>query len=518
MDRISKKTFFNEFTEKFEGDDSGIRTPRQTPGKLYSKAEPTPVSNPKLIGWSQELAAELGISEPNEEDLEILSGNKITGSMFPYAACYAGHQFGNWAGQLGDGRAITLGEWKAEKGFFDLQLKGAGPTAYSRRADGRAVLRSSVREFLMSEAMHHLRIPTTRALSLVSTGDDVLRDMFYDGNPEYEPGAIVTRVSKSFLRFGNFELLAARKEKDQLEKLVKWTISRHYSHLQGEDEIINWYREVVKRTAELMVEWQRVGFVHGVMNTDNMSVLGETIDYGPFSFLDNYDHHFTPNTTDLPGRRYAFGNQPSVAYWNLGKLANAISLLFEETEELEEALNSYEHLFWNAYYSMMGRKLGLDKVEKEDKELISEFEKVLSSIQPDMALFYRLLANISLDTDSEEEILQHFVPSFYSELNNLEKASFLSLISDYQNRLKLNSLSRAASAEIMNRTNPRIILRNYLLHQAAVDLEKGDNNLFLRLQEAMKAPYASEGFEEFVKKRPAWAEKKAGCSMLSCSS
>ena len=518
MTRLSQKTYLKEFTNQFNGDDSGVRTPRQTPGMLYSKAEPTPVSNPNLLGWSEDLAAELNISKPNEEDIEVLAGNKTTASMFPYAACYAGHQFGNWAGQLGDGRAITLGEWKTEKSTFDLQLKGAGPTAYSRRADGRAVLRSSVREYLMSEAMHHLRIPTTRALALVSTGDDVLRDMFYDGNPEYEPGAIVMRVSESFLRFGNFELLAARREKDQLEQLVNWTISRHYPHLEGPDQILNWYREIVERTATLIVEWQRVGFVHGVMNTDNMSILGQTIDYGPFSFLDNYDYNFTPNTTDLPGRRYAFGNQPSVAYWNLGKLANAISLLFEETEELEEALNAYEPIFWNAYYSMMGNKLGLDKVKKEDKELISKFEKMLSEVKPDMTLFYRFLADLPPDLNTEEEIFQHFSGSFYSGLNASEKTDLRNLILQYSERLKSNNISRETSAEIMNRTNPRIILRNYLLHQAAEDLEKGDDKLFLRLKQAMKNPYASEGFDELVVKRPAWAESKAGCSMLSCSS
>ena len=518
MTRISEKTYSTRFTETFEGDDSGILTPRQTPGMLYSKAEPTPVSNSKLLAWSEDLAAELGISTPNEEDVEILAGNKLTQTMYPYAACYAGHQFGNWAGQLGDGRAINLGEWEVEKGSFELQLKGAGPTAYSRRADGRAVLRSSVREYLMSEAMHYLNIPTTRALSLVTTGEKVLRDMFYDGNPAYEPGAIVMRVSQSFLRFGNFELLAGRREKDRLEKLIDWTISRYYPHITGENRVIAWYREVVERTAKLMADWQRVGFVHGVMNTDNMSILGQTIDYGPFSFLDNYDHNFTPNTTDLPGRRYAFGNQPSVAFWNLGKLANAISLLFEETEELEEALNSYEQAFWNAYYAMMGNKLGLDKVEQEDKELVGEFEKMLSLIQPDMTLFYRILAEVPLNESNDESLLRLFAPSFYSELQNSEKAEFLNLIKSYIERINRNSIPRSTSTEMMNRNNPRIILRNYLLHQAAEDLEKGDNKLFLKLKSAMKNPYSSEGFEELVAKRPQWAAQKAGCSMLSCSS
>lgn len=517
MPALSDKNYKKEFLESFKGDETGDRSPRQTPGMLYSLAEPTPVSSPRLLAWSTDLARELQIKDPLEKDIRILAGNELAPNMTPYAACYAGHQFGNWAGQLGDGRAITLGEWQTKTGTFDLQLKGAGPTAYSRRADGRAVLRSSVREYLMSEAMHFLGIPTTRALSLISTGDKVLRDMFYDGNAAYEPGAIVCRISPSYLRFGNFELLAAQKSKEQLEQLVDWTISRYHPHITGENKILDWFKEVVEKTADLIVEWQRVGFVHGVMNTDNMSILGLSIDYGPFSFLDNYDHNFTPNTTDLPGRRYAFGNQPSVAFWNLGRLASALSLLFDNTTKLENILNSYEDFFWNSYYGMMGKKLGLDKVYKEDRELISAFEKVLSEIQPDMTLFYRLLANVPSEVN-EEAILDHFKSSFYKQLTTSEEKELMELISDYSERLQKNTISEALRIEIMNKNNPRIILRNYLLHQAIEELEQGEDNLFRRLEEAMKQPYAAEGFEDLVVKRPTWAEEKAGCSMLSCSS
>ena len=517
MPALSEKQFRSEFVNNFKGDDSGDRTPRQTPGMLYARAEPSPVKAPTLLAWSQDLAEELGIEFPSQEDIAILGGNELTNSMSPYAACYAGHQFGNWAGQLGDGRAITLGEWDSKNGIFELQLKGAGPTAYSRRADGRAVLRSSVREYLMSEAMHYLGVPTTRALSLVSTGEEILRDMFYDGNAAYEPGAVVMRVSESFLRFGNFELLAARRDTEQLKRLVNWTINRYFSEITAENRILEWYKKIVDSTAFLMTEWQRVGFVHGVMNTDNMSILGQTIDYGPFSFVDNYDLSFTPNTTDLPGRRYAFGNQASVAFWNLGKLANAISPLFEDIEPLEKALNSYETIFWNYYYGMMGKKLGLDRVEKEDKALISEIEKVLSEIQPDMTLFYRKLAEIPSE-GTEKDILKHFDHIFYKELRPAEESHFTHLIQQYLKRIAKNSISREISKEMMNRNNPRIILRNYQLHQAIEKLQKGDNTVFLKLQQAIKTPYDAEGFEDLVAKRPAWAEKKAGCSMLSCSS
>jgi len=517
MTAIAEKEFRNDFTQQFEGDESGDRTPRQTPGKLYSKAIATPVAAPKLLAWSKDLAEELGIAYPSKEDVQILAGNKITASMNPYAACYAGHQFGNWAGQLGDGRAITLGEWGSKNGIFELQLKGAGPTAYSRHADGRAVLRSSVREYLMSEAMHHLGVPTTRALALVETGDKVLRDMFYNGNPEYEPGAIVSRVAPSFLRFGNFELLAAQGDKEKLKQLIDWTIDRYFPHLTEEDRILTWFREVVDKTAFLMTEWQRVGFVHGVMNTDNMSILGLTIDYGPFSFLDHYDHNFTPNTTDLPGRRYAFGNQPSIGYWNLGRLANTISLLFDDTEGLENALGSYEKIFWDYYYEMMAKKLGFQTPGKDEKQIIARFEAVLSSIQPDMTLFYRLLAEIPSET-APETLLNHFAPSLYSDLQPKEQDELVALLTDYSKMAKNNGLSEEARKNLMNQTNPRIILRNYLLHEAIEELERGENKLFVRLQEAMKQPYTTDGFEDLVKKRPEWAETKAGCSMLSCSS
>src|SRR5215203_2989857 len=249
----------------------------------------------------------------------------------------------------------------------------------------------------MSEAMYHLGIPTTRALSLVGTGEVVLRDMFYDGNPGFEPGAIVTRVSPSFLRFGNFEMPAARGETENLAKLVEWTINNFYPHMEGEDKVIAWFKEVVDRTAALMVEWLRVGFVHGVMNTDNMSILGLTIDYGPYSFVDNYDPYFTPNTTDLPGRRYAFGKQAAVAKWNLGCLAGAISPLFPDTEALVKILDTYDDVYWSRYYTMMGTKTGLDSIRQPDISLFIELEKLLTRLQPDMTIFYQLLADLPLE-------------------------------------------------------------------------------------------------------------------------
>jgi len=517
MDNLSTKDFEKVFVSTFAGDHSGNLQPRQTPGVLYSKTNPTPVAKPALLAWSEDLAAELGISEPNEQDVQILSGNMSTPSMYPYANCYAGHQFGNWAGQLGDGRAITLGEWPvSEKGSIELQLKGAGPTPYSRRGDGRAVLRSSIREYLMSEAMHYLGIPTTRALALVATGDQVLRDMFYDGRTAFEPGAIVMRTAPSFLRFGSFEMLAARQETAQLQQLTDWTIDQFYPHITAENKTISWFKEVLDRTAALIVEWLRVGFVHGVMNTDNMSVLGLTIDYGPYSFLDDYDPNFTPNTTDLPGRRYAFGRQHTVAYWNLGCLASAIAPLFENTDELSAALEDYKTIYLEKYYRMMGNKLGLDAIREGDHLLIDDLEETLDRIKPDMTIFFQLLITLPADADAEV-ILQHFQPSFYQEPEQESQDKLISTLSSYLSRIRRNEISAEASKTLMRANNPRFILRNYLLHQVIQEMEKGENTLFLKLQEAMKTPYSAD-HDEFFKLRPEWAITQPGSSTLSCSS
>jgi uncharacterized protein YdiU (UPF0061 family) len=519
MENLSSKIFKSEFVNQFPGDNSGSVRPRQTPGFLYSKAVPTPVQKPELIAWSPELADSLGIAEPNDDDVKILGGNLVTSSMHPYAACYAGHQFGNWAGQLGDGRAITLGEWETPQGnTWELQLKGAGPTAYSRRADGRAVLRSSVREYLMSEAMHYLGVPTTRALALVTTGDQVARDMFYDGHPAYEPGAIVMRAAPSFLRFGNFEMLAARNEIGSLTELVNWTIEHFYPHINGDDKVLRWFGEVVERTANMVVEWLRVGFVHGVMNTDNMSVLGLTIDYGPYSFLDNYDPGFTPNTTDLPGKRYAFGQQANMAYWNLSCLANALASLIPDTDRLASQLKTYEDIYWRKYYAMMANKLGLDGIKDDDDvKLVAEFDKILTAIQPDMTIFYQLLIDLPKELATEEDMLNYFNSSFYNDPEAADATELYTLIKRYQARIETNTCTREDSLQRMRKANPRFILRNYLLHMAIEDLQKGRNELFMKLQQALKDPY-SKSNNEFFEIRPGWATQQAGCSMLSCSS
>ena len=301
--------FDNRLVQELPGDEETRNHPRQVLGALWSPIVPTPVSSPRMLAYSREMAELLGLTEQemaHPQWLEILAGNAFLPGMFAYATCYGGHQFGNWAGQLGDGRAIFLGEVITPVGQrFEIQLKGAGPTPYSRRADGRAVLRSSLREFLCSEAMHHLGVPTTRALSLVTTGEAVMRDMFYDGHPGEESGAVVCRIAPSFLRFGHFELPASRGDVALLKQLVEFAINRDFPEISGthHDHLSRWFTEICERTARLMVHWMRVGFVHGVMNTDNLSILGLTIDYGPYGWIDNFDPAWTPNTTDAAGRR-----------------------------------------------------------------------------------------------------------------------------------------------------------------------------------------------------------------------
>jgi uncharacterized protein YdiU (UPF0061 family) len=281
--------------------------------------------------------------------------------------------------------------------------------------------------------------------------------------------------------------------------------------------VINWYKEVVDRTARLMVEWMRVGFVHGVMNTDNMSVLGLTIDYGPYSFVDNYDPNFTPNTTDLPGRRYAFAKQPPIAKWNLGCLGAALLPLVANKKEIRDVINSYDDVYWQAYYGMMANKLGLDAVTGEDLPLITKLQKMLSTVQPDMTIFYQLLSHCPAPAASKEAILAHFKESFYTDLSEEASDLFFTWIQRYTERKESNTISHEESLQKMQENNPRFILRNYLLHQAIEALEKGDDSLFVKLQQAMKDPYSSN-HNEFFQKRPTWASQQAGCSMLSCSS
>src|SRR2546425_1069491 len=410
MHDLAALEFDDSFTRTLQADPETRNFVRQVSAASYSHVTPSRVSAPRLLAWSDDCAALLRLSRPTTDTgptVEILAGNEVVPSMRPYAARYGGHQFGVWAGQLGDGRAITLGELAPRPGErWELQLKGAGRTPYSRTADGRAVLRSSVREFLCSEAMHFLGVPTTRALSLVATGEAVIRDMFYDGNPEPEPGAVVCRVAPSFVRFGNFQILAAHGETDELKRLADYVIREHYPGFDYQ----RFFNELCRRTALLMVDWMRLGFVHGVMNTDNLSILGVTIDYGPYGWLEGYDPMWTPNTTDAPGRRYCYGNQPGIAQWNLARLAEALLALVER-EKLEEGLNLYADTFNDGWRRALAQKLGL---ATPDEELARELLEALTETETDFTLFFRQLARVPLGGD-DAALLAPLRPAFYAD-------------------------------------------------------------------------------------------------------
>ena len=515
-------TFDNAFLRELPGDPEEGPRVRQVPGALWSRVRPTPVAAPRLLAHSPEVAALLGLDEADvgaAQFAEVFGGNALLAGMDPFAANYGGHQFGHWAGQLGDGRAISLGEAVQASGArWELQLKGAGRTPYSRSADGRAVLRSSIREFLCSEAMHHLGVPTTRALSLVATGDDVVRDMFYDGNAAPEPGAIVCRVAPSFLRFGNFELPASRGETDLLRRLTDFCIRRDYPELEGsgEDLYARWFAQICERTATMVAHWMRVGFVHGVMNTDNMSVLGLTIDYGPYGWIDNFDPDWTPNTTDRQTRRYRFGQQPNVAFWNLQRLAGALSGLFETTGPLQDGLQRFVDAWVDADRDTIARKLGLAECREDDVDLMHDLYALLALGEVDMTLFFRALG----DAAPPENPLAPFEPAFYDPARREEIApKLVEWLQRYRGRVDDDALDLEARRERMRRANPRYVLRNYLAQQAIDRATAGDPGGIDELLEVMRRPYDDQpGMERFEARRPDWARQKAGCSMLSCSS
>lgn len=521
-------TFDNRFTRALPADPCADNTRRQVYQACYSRVHPTPVRNPRLVAVSREAAALLDLNAPDlasEQFLQVFAGNRLLPGMDPHAACYGGHQFGNWAGQLGDGRAINLGEVVNRRGeYWMLQLKGAGPTPYSRSADGLAVLRSSLREFLCSEAMHHLGIPTTRALSLILTGESVLRDMFYDGHPELEPGAVVCRLAPSFLRFGNFEILVARGELDLLRRLVDFAIRHHYPHLgpPTPETIAHWFNEICQRTAELMVDWLRVGFVHGVMNTDNMSILGLSIDYGPYGWLEDYDPTWTPNTTDAMGRRYCYGRQPQIAHWNLAQLANALASLLDSPTPLAEALQAYSHYFERQWRAMMADKLGLATFHPEtDQPLVESLLRLLPTVETDMTIFFRQLARVPVEAPQEQERLVPLMHAFYQpdQLNETYRRALADWLARYVQRLRQDPQSDEERMLQMQRTNPKYVLRNFLAQLAIDKVQQDDYSLVNELLEVLRHPYDEQpGKEHFAGKRPEWARHRPGCSMLSCSS
>jgi len=525
--------FDNSFVRDLPGDPRSGSERRQIRNALYSRINPVQAPRPQLLAWSKELAGELGLTDCDVEDpafAQTFAGNRLLPGMDPYASCYGGHQFGNWAGQLGDGRAINLGEvMLADGGRSTLQLKGAGPTPYSRTADGFAVLRSSLREFLCSEAMHHLGVPTTRALSLVTTGESVVRDMLYDGHPAPEPGAVVCRVAPSFTRFGHFQMLAARQENDLLQQFVDYTVRTDFPHLlktavPGSAALtLALFAEVCDRTAQMVVHWMRVGFVHGVMNTDNMSVLGLTIDYGPYGWLEDYDPDWTPNTTDAGGRRYRFGYQPAVAQWNLLQLANALHTIVPDVPALEGLLKNFEITYTQLWHQTMAAKLGLTlSADEADLELFQKLDRILQLTETDMTLFYRQLAELSpSQAETGTDLLAPLLEAYYQpEMLTAElRAEIQAWLETYLKRCSRDAGDLNTRRTRMNSVNPLYVPRNYLAQLAIDKVEQGDPAPLEELLDVLRRPYDEQpGKASFAARRPEWARSKVGCSQLSCSS
>lgn len=525
--------FDNRFIKELPSDPEIRNFRRQVVNACYSYVQPTQVQTPELVAYSSEASNLLDLSAEACESnkfLEVFSGNHLLSDMQPYATCYGGHQFGNWAGQLGDGRAINLGEVLNTHGQrWALQLKGSGLTPYSRNADGLAVLRSSIREFLCSEAMYHLGVPTTRALSVIATGEQVTRDMFYDGNPKLEPGAVVCRMAPSFTRFGSFQIFAAQGNIEVLQKLLDYTLKTdfNYTGQLTRDHYINWFAEVCRRTAHLIIHWQRVGFVHGVMNTDNMSILGLTIDYGPYGWLDNYDPQWTPNTTDASERRYRYEQQPEIALWNLVQLANAIYPLINSEAALQDALTCYTQEFEQGWLSMMQQKLGIEVGNKsDDLAMIQRLLQLLQGVETDMSIFFRNIAyiNSSLaesDSSSDTELLEPIINAFYhpQQLTHAYQVELGQWLREYVHLLRQQGKADADRIQQMHQVNPKFVLRNYISQQAIDRAHLGDYSMVRELLDVFKNPYAEQPDKaKYAEKRPDWARQKAGCSMLSCSS
>jgi uncharacterized protein YdiU (UPF0061 family) len=444
----------------------------ELPQLCYDRVKPSPLVDAYLIHANSTVATELGIDGEEldtEHFVEFVNGALELEGSDPFAMCYAGHQFGYFVERLGDGRAINIGSIATPMGNQHLQLKGAGITKYSRDGDGRAVLRSSIREYLMSEAMHGLGIPTTRALALIGSKHSVYRG-------EWEKGAIVLRVSPSWVRFGTFEYFAHHKKLDELKALADYAIAESYPHLIGEKHAyLHFFTEVVGKTAMLMAQWQAVGFNHGVMNTDNMSIHGLTIDYGPYAFLDDYDFRNICNHTDTYGR-YSFGSQPNIGEWNLRALMVALSPLADEIQMVKILEKHYTKLYTQHYLYHMGKKLGLDKLEEEDIDLISHLLRMMQGMSVDYTLFFRTLSRYNGD---RSEILK--VGLYHQPMHDWLDA--------YDERLTRNSSTAEERHNNMLQVNPKYVLKNYMLQEAIDAADKGDFSLVDQLFELAQSPY-----------------------------
>ena len=495
IDRL-QHTFFDQFRE--QGD------------QHFSPVMPSRLDDPVMVSSNALLAKELGI-DPAELDspelLELMGGNFMINNIKPIALVYSGHQFGVWAGQLGDGRAMTLGELPvvdpkdtslSEKDkkhqLWDIQLKGAGPTPYSRFADGRAVLRSSIREYLCSEAMHGLGIATTRALCLLDSKTQVYRE-------EIESGATVCRVAKSHIRFGSFEHFHYRNQPEAVKAMADYVIERNFPQwADADNKYFLMFENCVFKTARMIAQWQSVGFNHGVMNTDNMSIIGDTIDYGPFGFLDAYDPEHICNHSDNQGR-YSFKNQPSIGLWNLNALATSLTSLISN-EELIDALKQYEPEYLKQYRQIMAEKLGLEEYQPEDESLINQLMELLQRNNVDYTIFFRSLSQYS---EANQRVRDQFI----------DRDGFDQWAQNYSARLAKQSISDASRQQKMNAINPKYVLRNYMAQAAIEAAQQGDYREVNLLLNVLQSPCDEHPeAEKYAGLPPDWAEKLS----VSCSS
>ncbi len=474
------------------------------PAVFFERRTPSGIPNPALVAYSED-AARLIELRPGEEQtpafLAFASGNAVPRRAEPLAAVYAGHQFGSFVAQLGDGRAILLGEVVTSGGDrIEVQLKGSGRTAYSRFGDGRAVLRSTIREFLCSEAMHHLGIPTTRGLAITSSDEPVARETM-------ENAAMLVRLAPTFIRFGSFEFFHHRGMHDEIRRLADYVIGRFFPELRGDDNrYAAFFREVVTRTATLMAQWQSVGFAHGVMNTDNMSILGLTLDYGPFGFIDDYEPGFICNHTDATGR-YAFDKQPTIGLWNCYALANALVSLVG-APELEAALAAFEPAYRTAYRALLRAKLGLVTEEDGDRELMARLLGVLTEGRYDYTRFFRALGAV----ESERSAITD--DALAAEGSGPRLALDVWLL-DYRGRIARDGRSDAVRRAAMDAVNPKYVLRNYLAQLAIQRAEQGDFREVSALQRVLEQPFADQPENErYAARPPEWA----GALSVSCSS
>ncbi|MFS6812953.1 protein adenylyltransferase SelO [Citrobacter meridianamericanus] len=464
----------------------------------YTALLPTPLKNAHLIWHNDALAEQLAIPESLFDiptGAGVWGGESLLPGMSPVAQVYSGHQFGVWAGQLGDGRGILLGEQQlADGSTLDWHLKGAGLTPYSRMGDGRAVLRSTIRESLASEAMHYLGIPTTRALSIVTSDTPVYRETV-------EAGAMLIRVAQSHMRFGHFEHFYYRREPEKVRQLADFAIRHYWPQWQEEaDKYLLWFNDVVTRTATLVADWQAIGFAHGVMNTDNMSILGLTMDYGPFGFLDDYVPDFICNHSDNQGR-YSFDNQPAAALWNLQRLAQTLSP-FIPVEALNDALDSYQLALLTRYGQRMRQKLGFFSEQKNDNDLLSELFSLMARERSDYTRTFRMLCQTEQHS-AQSPLRDEFI----------DRAAFDDWFARYRARLQQDGIADAVRQTQMKATNPAMVLRNWLAQRAISQAEQGDYAELHRLHSALRTPFVDRD-DDYVSRPPDWGKRLE----VSCSS